>query len=208
MENIVWWWIAWGCFLAAALMLALHQATKSHCLLDGEICRGFPLPEIGRVWDQTCTVPSQSVRGVEYELNLYHMLCTCDNFQKKRAQFSRLDARRLCPHLAREMENKKVVNTFDTLSRAVVCHAARKQSPACFARVRTKSGPAWIAYTPRDRWLYVITPFSWPRDAESKRDYTYAFSPGVWRWASHKRPRHYPQLERCCNRIYQEFRAS
>lgn len=204
MEIIDLWWIAWGFFLAAAIILVIHFATKSHCVLDGPICDGFFLPEIGKEWDVTYNIPSRSVKNTEYQINLYHMQCSCSNFQEKRAGFSRLDARRMCNHIAYEMEAKKVINTYDQLSRAVVCHAARKQAPYCFAKVRTKSGPAWIVYVPKDRWLYVIAPFSWPKDAEHRRDYTYAFAPKIWTWALRKRPKHYPQLERCCNRISQE----
>ncbi|MBF0181140.1 MAG: hypothetical protein HQM03_14045 [Magnetococcales bacterium] len=206
MEHFDIWWIAWGCFLAAGLVLLLHLATKSHCILEGGMLEGFALPEIGREWDHDYRVPSSSMRGASYEINLYHMRCDCDHFRAERAQYSRLDARRLCMHLAREMETQKVVDTFDPLARAVVCHAARKHPPRGFAKVPTPSGPAWIAHDPGDRWLYVITPFSWPRDAEQRRDYTYAFCPKIWSWAGRKRPRHYPRLERCCNRIYQEFR--
>ncbi len=206
METMTLWWIAWGCFLAAGLVIIIHLASKSHCLLEGEICQGFFLPEIGKEWDSTYLIPSRSIKQTSYQINLYHMHCTCSNFQEQRQYFSRLDARRLCTHLAAEMEIKKVINTFDPLSRAVVCHAARKQSPHCYAKIQTKSGPAWIAYIPKDRWLYVITPFSWPKDAENRRDYTYAFLPIQWIWALRKRPKHYPQLERCCNRIYQAFK--
>lgn len=206
MENVDWWWIAWICFMGAGMLLVVHQATKCYCSLEGEICQGFFLPEIGKEWDVTYALPSRSRPGTSYELNLYHMLCSCDHFREKREGFPRLDARRMCGHLAAEMEEKKVVNTFDPLSRAVVCHAARKEAPHCFARVETRSGTAWIAYEPGDRWLYVLTPFSWPRDAERRRDYTHAFCPKIWLWALNRRPRHYPQLERCCNRIYQEFR--
>ena len=162
----------------------------------------YYLSELSERRDKEYKANSHTKRDTTYKVNIYQMTCTCPDFEKYRSQYTRLDARRMCKHMAQKIDdfccrNDELVGT----DLAVVRTACRHSPPTDYVQVRTRRGKAILAYYKDRDWVNVITVYSWPKDAVRYRRYDYGYNLDEKRWAYDEMPENHVEIEKIVRRI-------
>ena len=156
----------------------------------------YRFPDLNPKRDRGYKAHSLSGGEETYEVNIYQMTCTCPDWVQLRSQYPRLDARRMCKHIAWKLDEFCVrKNELDDISTAIVRTACRHRPATEYVFLQTTRGEAIIAIYKDRQWVNVVTPYCWPPGVEEYRTYDYGYSKEERRWAYNERPSNYQELE-------------
>jgi len=99
---------------------------------------------------------TETVKGLDgiFEINLFQMTCTCQDFIKRRKNFDKNDIRRPCKHLLNKLTRKKFIGKHDDLAQCIINHSPIKEK---IALNHMTSGEAIIFCYNENNWIDVFT---------------------------------------------------
>lgn len=153
------------------------------------------IPEVPERFSEPISVPSRSVPGQAFVVNLRRLTCTCPNFRSVRQHYQARDIRRICPHLYHVMLEHKLTDRLDSLHLMIIEHGRRWRS---LARVEDRAGVEIIFGYNRDMTLIGVFAIIGENDIFAEYD------PQSRRWINSPPP---DAIEPIHDAIKQIFRA-
>ncbi|MFN8179278.1 MAG: hypothetical protein U0167_15205 [bacterium] len=157
------------------------------------------LPDLSPERDRSYVAHSESVPGKQYAVNIYQMTCTCPDFAKRRSVFQRLDARRMCKHLASRLEEKCGVAELGQPAYAVVRTAARYGPSGAYKVVFLGPHSFLVMASAGKEWMSVIVRGEWPPQADRFKNYAFGYSLIERRWSYGRAPRAHKEIAEFLN---------
>ena len=142
-------------------------------------CNKYYLPDIPEEWNAHADVKDVIHKEVEFSINPYKMTCTCDEYNSSRAQYEKLDIRRLCPHLQQYLYTSDVINVIDKYMLRVIKDRVRDDN---YLRTTIDDRPVVLGWRGNPEWISIFT-------GKSDSPVRYGFSLRSLQWSSAGKPK-------------------